>query len=236
MTSRLLILAASALALSSCDWMPGKPSLADKWTPPEAITGFQDLYRMNCLGCHGDGNSIAGSITLKNPVYLATISRETLRDIIANGVAGHNMPSFSKENGGPLDDSQIETLVNGILAWRDPAALPAAPVPPYSAPLGDTAAGAKAFGGSCASCHGADGDAGPKAGSVVNHFYLDLVSDQYLRTVTIAGRPELGCADFTNRTPGNPMTPDSVSDIVAWLASHRKNEFGQPSTPTGAQP
>lgn len=236
MTLHLFILTAFALALSSCDWMPGKPSLADKWTPPEAITGFQDLYRMNCLGCHGDGKSIAGSITLKNPVYLSTITRETLRDIIANGIAGHNMPSFSKENGGSLDDSQIETLVEGILAWRDSAALPVAPTPPYSAPLGDSIAGANAFGVSCASCHGTDGTGGPMAGSVVNRFYLDLVSDQYLRTVTIAGRPELGCPDFANRTPGNPMSAESISDIVAWLASHRKNEFGQPSTPSRAQP
>ena len=236
MTMRLLLLTIVAIAFTSCDGMPGKPESTEKWKPPEKVAAFEDLYRMNCLGCHGDGQSIAGSITLKNPVYLAAIQREVLRDIIANGVPGHNMPSFSTKNGGPLDEAQIETLVEGITSWRDSSALPSAPIPPYAAALGDIASGAAAFGSSCASCHGSDGDGSPKAGSLVNRFYLSLVSDQYLRSVTIAGRPELGCPDFSNRMPGVPMTAQTVSDVVAWLASHRKNEFGQPATHTGDQP
>jgi mono/diheme cytochrome c family protein len=129
MTMRLLLLTIVAIAFTSCDGMPGKPESTEKWKPPEKVAAFEDLYRMNCLGCHGDGQSIAGSITLKNPVYLAAIQREVLRDIIANGVPGHNMPSFSTKNGGPLDEAQIETLVEGITSWRDSSALPSAPMP-----------------------------------------------------------------------------------------------------------
>jgi mono/diheme cytochrome c family protein len=80
---------------------------------------------------------------------------------------------------------------------------------------------------SCASCHGADGTGG-KAGSVVDRDYLNLVSNQYLRTVTIAGRPELGCPDFAHRNPSHPMTATEISDVVAWLTSHRVNEFDRP--------
>jgi mono/diheme cytochrome c family protein len=211
--------------------MPGKPTLAEKWKSPADVQGFKNLYSQNCLGCHGDGQSIAGSITLKNPLYLAIIPEEKLRTIIANGVPGHNMPAFATENGGELSPVQIDTLVEGLMAWRDASQLPKAPLPPYSAPLGNVAAGKTAFGQSCASCHGADGNGGPKAGSVVNRNYLDLVSDQYLRTVTIAGRPELGCPDFASRTTGAPMSPEAISDVVAWLASHRMNEFNQPVQP-----
>ena len=222
-----------ALTLASCN-PPGKPTLADKWKSPSEVSGFTNLYAQNCLGCHGDGKSIAGSITLKNPLYLSIISEDKLRSIIAGGVPGHNMPAFAIENGGSLSNEQIETIVQGLIAWRDVSKLPTAPIPPYSAPLGDVAAGKAAFSQSCASCHGNDGSGGPKAGSVVDSHYLNLVSDQYLRTVTIAGRPELGCPDFANRVPASPMTPASVANITAWLASHRLNEFNQPPTSSPA--
>lgn len=221
------------LALVSCK-PPGKPTLAEKWKSPADVTGFKNLYAQNCVGCHGDGKSIAGSITLKNPLYLAIVPENKLREVIANGVPGHNMPAFAEENGGSLSDEQIDTLVKGLMAWKDASKLPAAALPPYSASLGDVAAGKTAFAQSCASCHGPDGK-GAKAGSVVDRDYLNLVSDQYLRTVTIAGRPELGCPDFAHRTPASPMTDSAVSDVTAWLVSHRVNEFNQPITPAPAQ-
>ena len=220
------------LGLVSCD-PPGKPTLADKWKSPADVTGFTQLYAQNCIACHGDGKSIAGSITLKNPLYLATIPEEKLRDVIANGVPGHNMPAFAHENGGSLSDTQIETILKGLLDWKDASKLPSTPLPPYSAPLGDVAAGKAAFAQSCASCHGADGTGG-KAGSVVNRDYLNLVSNQYLRTIAIAGRPELGCPDFAHRTPGSPMTAAAISDITAWIVSQRLNEFNKPVTPAPA--
>jgi mono/diheme cytochrome c family protein len=144
------------------------------------------------------------------------------------------MPAFSRQNGGSLSDEQINTIVKGLLAWKDASKLPSAPLPPYSAPLGDVASGKAAFAQSCASCHGVDGTGG-KAGSVVDRDYLNLVSNQYLRTVTIAGRPELGCPDFAHRTPGSPMSPAAISDITAWLVSQRVNEFNQPITPAPAK-
>lgn len=51
---------------------------------------------------------------------------------------------------------------------------------------------------------------------------------EYLRTLVLAGRPELGIADFQTVIPGRPLSDGDISDIVAWLISQRKNEFGQP--------
>lgn len=219
-------------AISGCDRMPGKPDPAKRWQPPSAVSDFTTLYAQNCLGCHGDGNSVAGSITLKNPVYLQILPEQVLRDAISKGIPGTNMPAFGSGSGGELTDAQVDILVKGILAWRNPAALPAATIPPYAASPGTAAAGAAPFSQSCAACHGQDGAGGEKAGSVVDSTYLGLVSDQYLRTVTIAGRPELGCPDFAHRIAGRAMTAGEVSDVVAWLASHRRNEYGQPIVPT----
>jgi hypothetical protein len=62
----------------------------------------------------------------------------------------------------------------------------------------------------------------------VNGSYLALVRDQNLRTIVIAGRPELGSPDWRNDVPGNAMSSQDISDVVAWLASQRPLFPGQP--------
>ncbi|GAB4168833.1 MAG: hypothetical protein Fur0032_07170 [Terrimicrobiaceae bacterium] len=214
--------------LPACDWMPGKPDPADRWQPPEANRNFSELYAQNCRGCHGIDGTIAGSNSLDQPTYLAYVTPEALRNAIANGVPGSNMPAFARSHGGMLTDAQVGILVDGLLAKRQPQP---GPVPPYEGQPGDPVAGHTAFGIFCASCHGADGT-GAKAGSVVDSAYLGLVTNQYLRTVTVAGRPELGCPDFRSRVEGRQMSDEDISNIVDWLASQRRNEFGQPLPPT----
>ncbi|MEX1119129.1 MAG: c-type cytochrome [Terrimicrobiaceae bacterium] len=225
--ARNVSLAIALLLLVGCDWMPGKPNPENRWQPADSIVDFTTLYAENCRGCHGREGTMAGSIGMDQPTYLSFIPEAKLRDVIANGVPGSNMPAFLQARGGMLTEQQIDALVTGILAAKP--ADPAEDMPPYEAALGDAVAGRDAFGLSCASCHGADGKGLPgKAGSVVAPAYLGMISDQYLRTITVAGRPELGCPDFRNRIPGRAMTSDEVSNITAWLASNRVNEFGQP--------
>jgi mono/diheme cytochrome c family protein len=214
-------------AITGCDWMPGKPDPSKRWKPADQNLEFTDLYNQSCRGCHGMDGTIAGSISMDQAVYLNFIPEAELISVISNGVPGSNMPAFLQANGGTLTEEQVKVLAAGILSGKTPAS---APIPPYRAPLGDPVAGKAAFGVSCASCHGADGTGG-SAGSVVAPAYLGMVSDQYLRTIVVAGRPELGCPDFLTRTPGQTLTEQDVADITAWLASNRKNEFGKPMAP-----
>ena len=51
--------------------------------------------------------------------------------------------------------------------------------------------------------------------------FLKLVSDQMLRTSVIAGRPDLGMPDWRMRPRERAMTPQEISDVVAWLAAQR---------------
>lgn len=225
---RSLVLALCCAVLAGCDWMPGKPvEKIDKWRPPTAVVDFKTLYAENCQGCHGDGTSISGAISLNNPTYLAVVPRETFRQVTAAGIPGTKMPPFAVENGGMLTDAQIDILVNGIFAWAKP--VPAGVMlPPYAAPPGNAASGETLY----ATYRDAiEKSAGPKMlrdGFLTNPAFLGLVSDQYLRTLVLAGRPELGIADFQTVIPGRPLSDGDISDIVAWLISQRKNEFGQP--------
>ena len=50
---------------------------------------------------------------------------------------------------------------------------------------------------------------------------LSLGSNQSIRTTVIAGRADLGCPDWKSDSPGHAMTPQEISDVVAWLSAHR---------------
>jgi mono/diheme cytochrome c family protein len=190
---------------------------------------FNLLYASNCAGCHGSEGHGGAAIGLADPVYLAIADDATIRRITADGVAGTAMPAFAQHSGGMLTDDQINVIISGIRSrWAKPDALRGADAPPYRALApGDPQRGASVYGIYCSSCHGADGRGG-RASSIVDGSYLGLVSDQSLRTTVIIGRPEMGAPDWRNDLPGKPMSPEEVSDVVAWLAAQRPQFPGQP--------
>jgi cytochrome c oxidase cbb3-type subunit 3 len=113
-------------------------------------------------------------------------------------------------------------------AWYKPGTLEGANPPPYKATATpDNARGEQVYVTYCASCHGVAGQsAKSKAGSITDPAFLSLISDQVLRTVVIAGRPDIGQPDWRNAMPGHPMQGDpmndqQVTDVVGWLSSQR---------------
>jgi cytochrome c oxidase cbb3-type subunit III len=194
---------------------------------PNKITDFSVLYARNCAGCHGADGKGGAAIALGDPVYLAIADDSTIRRVTAAGVPGTSMPAFAQHSGGMLTDDQIDVILRGIRTrWSKPDALGGSVAPPYAAQSpGDPQRGASAYGIYCSSCHGGDGRGSKRATSIVDGSFLALVSDQYLRTVVIAGRPELGDPDWRGDVPGKPMSPDDVSDVVAWLVAQRLQPF-----------
>jgi cytochrome c oxidase cbb3-type subunit 3/ubiquinol-cytochrome c reductase cytochrome c subunit len=204
---------------------------------PEQVLDFPTLYKANCAACHGENGRNGAAISLANPVYLAVAGEDNLRHITANGVSGKLMPPFAKGAGGMLTDQQIGVLAHGMMQqWSKPDILAVSSLLPYKSTLaGDASRGQEAFGTFCARCHGAGGEGSTgdaksktgRIGSIVDGSYLALISDQGLRSITIAGRPDEGMPDW--RTDGTQaMTDQQVSDIVAWLASKRTRDPGQP--------
>lgn len=190
--------------------------------PPDKIMDFDRLYARNCAGCHGQDGKGGAAIALSDPVYLAIAGDATISRVTADGVPGTSMPAFAQSAGGTLTEAQINVIVSGIRnRWARPGILGNAPAPPYASQSpGDAKRGADVYETYCSSCHGPGGRGG-RASCIVDGAYLELVSDQGLRTVIIAGRPELGAPDWRNDVPGKPMSPQDVSDVVAWLAAQR---------------
>lgn len=198
----------------------------EQFVLPDQITDFTALYESNCAGCHGRDGRSGAARRLNDPLYLAVIGKKDLRDVIAKGVPKTAMPAFAQNAGGALTDQQITILANQVEErWSRPQDFAAVTLPSYRADLGDPKAGEAVFRKDCASCHGEDGTGGSKAGSVIDPNFLALVSDQSLRTTVIAGLIDQGTPDRRACSPDHPMTPQEISDVVAWLSMHREAPF-----------
>ena len=224
------------LGLAGCDSLPGRPNSANREVVAAQVMAFDVLYSRNCAGCHGAAGRLGAARPLNDPVYLALVPHERLRKVLAEGVPGTSMPAFGASAGGDLTDAQIDALVKGMLArWAQPDAVKGLTLPAYEAPARSSSPaareqGAAVYATACARCHGPGGQGGPKAGSIVDPSFLALVSDQSLRTTVIAGRPDLGKPDWREDTPGQPLTPEQISDLVSWLVGHRQAVPGRPGS------
>jgi mono/diheme cytochrome c family protein len=232
-----LVLSVVCMAAAGCSRIPGRPGPGPEVVRPDEILDFPALYKQNCAACHGENGRNGAAISLANPAYLAVAGEETLQQAIAKGVPGKLMPPFAKSAGGMLTDRQVTVLAQGLLQqWGTPDLLAGQNPPPYLATLpGDAGRGQQAFTVFCARCHGADGEGDAsdvkkgsgKVGSIVNPSYLALISDQNLRSITIAGRPDEGMPDWRSDA-AQPLTDQQITDIITWLASKRIADPGQP--------
>ncbi|MDX6530946.1 MAG: cytochrome c oxidase cbb3-type subunit [Blastocatellia bacterium] len=227
------------ILLTGCNiHLPGQPTEAERWRAPAEITDFNQLYTQNCAGCHGAGGKLGAARSLNDPLYLAFVTDDALRQAISKGRDGTNMPAFSEQAGGHLTDPQIELIVNGMRAhWSKPDDFKGVELPRYSVDGSSTATnndiatkapqavdpsrGAAAYKTYCSSCHGTNGEGG-SAGSIVDPNFLNLVSDQGLRTTVVVGRADIGKPDWRGNVSGHPMSAQEINDVVAWLAARRQ--------------
>jgi len=229
--NRLLpFLALGAMLFSSCATPHGQPLGNAEALAPSEVLDFATLYSENCAACHGKDGRGGAAIAVADPVYLAIADDRAIHNAVANGVRGTAMPAFAENAGGLLTNKQIDVITRQIRArWSKAGVLEGANPPFYAAKsAGDPARGQAAYKTYCESCHGPDGGGGRKGSAITNDSFLALVSDQGLRTIVIAGRPELGAPDWRRNVAGRPMSDQEITDVVAWLASRRVEVPGQP--------
>jgi len=225
-TARAILSLISLILLGGslgCDRKIGPPNDQEELLRPENVASFERLYKQNCSACHGENGSGGPALDLANPKYQALVDDASLRRWIMSGMPGTRMPAFGESAGGFLTPLQVDVLVAGMRAHWSHKNHDAADMPPYSSStVGNVEHGQDIFRLSCLSCH----QQGLQ--KITDTSYLSLVSDQSLRSIVIAGRPDLGHPDSSQVRQGQPLTDQDVSDVIAYLHSLRSDTPGQP--------
>jgi len=210
----------TAALLGGCGSSRGRPTTNSEVVAPNDVLDFSVLFSQNCAGCHGVEGKGSVAIALSNPEYLALADDATILQVVSHGRPGTPMPAFAKTAGGMLTDKQVSIIVAGIRKnWGSTTSASVA-LPPYVAKSpGNPQAGTQIFQTYCGSCHGTNASNGDP--SILNPSFLALVSDQYLRTIAITGRPELNAPDFRGNLPDHVMSDQEITDVVAWMSSQR---------------
>ena len=206
------------------------------------------LFAQNCSVCHGqfgEGGpnlSRAGDIIppISTSEYLNTRDDTTIRNIVSQGQPNFGMSPFGEENGGPLDDTQLDALVTFMRSWEDnpPVDEPPTfetptplPTPEVTAPTPEpipSLTGGQLYAIACSSCHGAqgEGDVGPALNTQEfqdaydNQTLFDTISEGHSATPMVAWGDSLSDEQIQllvnyvrvlgGVTPAEPETP-SVS-------------------------
>ncbi len=225
----LPLLACFTALLGGCGHAPGDPP--NPILRPTDVTDFATLYGQNCAACHGANGQNGPAIDLANPEYQALVDDATLRKWVSGGMPGTEMAAFAQSAGGMLTDAQVNALIAGMRSqWLRPNVYGSATPPAYAqSQAGDLHRGQQSYQARCAACHGSSRQ------EITSPIYLSLVGDQALRSIIIAGRPDIDQPDWQHDGPGGkpaaPLSTEEVDDIVMYLASLRNMASRQAASP-----
>jgi cytochrome c oxidase cbb3-type subunit 3 len=214
-----VLLACLAALTAGCKHAPGHPG--SPITRPDEVTDFGTLYSENCAACHGVNGQNGPAIDLANPEYQALVGDATLRKWISGGMPGTEMPAFAQSAGGMLTDVQVDAIIAGMRKqWLQSSVFAGPTPPPYAqTQTGDAHGGEQTYQSRCAVCHA------PSPQQITSRDYLAVVGDQALRSIIIAGRPDIGQPDWNHLGPGGksgaPLSTEDVDNVVAYLESLR---------------
>lgn len=135
-----------ALVAFILSWQTGGPSnlpILPTATPHPPITPIPQvqgdpnhgavLFGENCAVCHGaQGEGRVGATLAKD--WSGIRPDLNIKTTITNGIPGSVMPAWSKANGGPLDEAQINDLVAFILSRPGNSVIQVAPGQTAQAP------------------------------------------------------------------------------------------------------
>jgi mono/diheme cytochrome c family protein len=230
----LLALAILILVVPAYAWLePTRMDQAQANLRQEFVSDAAVIYVENCAVCHGAGGEGIGAIPSLNNDGLRTADYDMLFKTIARGRYDTAMAPWLQEEGGSLNDYQIDELVT-LVRYGDwtqirelaaqrgliPPTLPVAEIEPEllakiaeldSESGSQWAAGMQLFADNCTLCHGIRGE-GTDLAVPLNTPDIQATDMDTLQRIITEGVPDTLMAGW-----GNSLQPTEIESLVAFL-------------------
>jgi mono/diheme cytochrome c family protein len=167
-----------------------------------------EIYGTSCSDCHGTEGRGALGPAIGSREFLEAVDDRQISQLIALGVPGTPMVSYSIDFGGPMTSAEINAVTAYLRSLEENA--PSNPL--WRTPLADTAlTGEDLYLLACAQCHGADrmGIQGDGPNISPGSFAMEE-SDEWLAERIRNGKNEMP-------RWGGVLTDDQIASIVAFL-------------------
>ena len=195
------------------------------------------LYAENCSVCHGiDGQGRVGATLDKDWPSIRPDLR--VRSVIANGVPGTFMPAWSREIGGPLNESEIDAITEYILSWNItgpeliyPTSTPISyeKMEPPPNVTGDPNSGALLFNQNCALCHGQEGQG--RIGATIAKDWPSIRPDLLVKSMIERGVEGTAMPAWSQEF-GGPLSDEEIDNLVAYLLTMSTQPSPASTSPT----
>ncbi len=199
----------------------------------EFVSDAAVLYVENCVVCHGAEGEGIGAMPGLNNEGLRTAEYDMLAKTIARGRYNTAMAAWHSDEGGSLNDYQIDELVT-LIRYGDwtqvremaaqrgliPPTLPAAALEPEflaeiaaldGAAGSQWAAGMQLFAANCTLCHGIRGE-GTELGVTLNTPEIQATDSATLQRIITEGVPGTMMVGW-----GSSLQPAEIESLAAFL-------------------
>lgn len=198
-----------------------------------ALRHASALYEKYCSLCHGkdrEGYAADFAPSLRSHSLMATAyspkNPNYLKYVVSYGRPGTAMAGYAKTQGGPLEEADIELL----LQWLYERSGVEKKIELTSdAVAGDASAGRELYAKHCIACHGAKGE-GISAPALGNPMFLATASDAYLRYAISEGRDNTPMPSFKKT-----LTNTQIDALTAYLRS-RASGWHAPDAIVASEP
>jgi mono/diheme cytochrome c family protein/rhodanese-related sulfurtransferase/catechol 2,3-dioxygenase-like lactoylglutathione lyase family enzyme len=179
------------------------------------------MYLKYCALCHGkDREGYAADVapSLRSHALMSTTQKPRsaynyLHHTVSYGRAGTAMAPYAKNQGGPLDEDDIDLLLQWLYessGVKKPIELSAKPV------VGNITVGRSLYDVHCARCHGSKGEGG-NGPAIANPMLLATASDAFLRYTIAEGRDGTPMPSFKDSLSSRDL--DALTAFVRSRAS-----------------
>lgn len=191
-----------------------------------SVESGSKLYGNFCSACHGvDGKGVPNVFpALNNQNFLKTKDDAFIKDTISNGRPGTPMRAWSKANGGPLEEAQIDDLVAFIRNWEVKGAAPSQVEKPTATEKKEPQLfGKELFAARCVACHGKGGKGKPgeTAPALLGNKFVATSSAALVKKTIENGRPGTEMPSWKGTLNGK-----QIDSLVTLIKGWQKEKIG----------